>query len=60
MLSTRETVVNRRKVEQLEMAWSRLLVETLQRGFHGAATLEIAVQDGTIQCIRQRLERMEK
>ncbi len=45
---------------QLERAMAEILTETLRRGFHGTASLEMAVQDGTIQHIRRRVERVEK
>lgn len=59
-MTTMETTVNQTRVAQLERAVSELLRETLQRGFFGTVSVELAVQDGTIQHIRRKLERLEK
>lgn len=45
---------------KLRAALESLLAETLTRGFHGTAGLEWAVQDGSIQHIRRRQERLER
>ncbi len=37
-----------------------MLAESLQRGFFGTAAVELSVQDGTIQHIRRRIERIER
>lgn len=50
---------NRTKLEQVETALAELLAETLRRGFHGKAVLELAIQDGTIQHLRRIVERIE-
>jgi hypothetical protein len=47
-------------LEQVETAVAELLAETLRRGFHGKAVLELAIQDGTIQHLRRVVERIEK
>jgi len=60
MVTTRETLTNQSKAVQTENAWAEVLAEVLQRGFHGSAAIEVAVQDGTIQHIRRRVERLEK
>jgi len=60
MLTLTNTTANRGKLAQAQTAWSELLAEALRRGFHGAATVEVIVQDGTIQHIRRKLERVEK
>ena len=54
------TPVNETKVALADKAWSEMLVESLRRGFFGTAAIEISVQDGTIQNIRRRIERVEK
>ena len=59
-MTPRPTPGNVTKLEQLQQAWAELLAEALRRGFFGTATLEVAVQDGTIQHIRRRVERIEK
>ena len=51
---------NRRKSKQIEQLLHDLLANTLKRGFHGTASLELVVSDGTIQGIRQRMEQTHK
>ncbi len=60
MMMLVQTTTNRQKVAQLQAALAELLREALQRGFHGTAGVEVSVQDGTIQHIRRRMERLEK
>jgi hypothetical protein len=55
-----ETPTNQRKIAQLERALGDLCAEVLRRGFHGTAAVELSVQDGTIQRIRCRVERIEQ
>jgi hypothetical protein len=54
------TPVNQQKLALLERALAEILAEALRRGFHGTAGVELCVQDGTIQHIRRRVERIEK
>ena len=54
------TAVNRTKVNRVEAVLGELLEQSLRRGFHGTAMLEVSIQDGTIQHIRRRLEQVEK
>ena len=54
------TAGSRSKLSLVERAWSELLAEALRRGFHGAVSLELSIQDGTIQHVRRKVERMEK
>jgi hypothetical protein len=51
---------NAKKVAQLQEALAELLAEALRRGFFGTAAVELSVQDGTIQHIRRKVERIEK
>jgi len=51
---------NQKKMSQLHLALTEIMGEILQRGFHGTADLEVSVQDGTIQHIRRRVERVMK
>ena len=51
---------NAKKVAQLESALAEMLAEVLRRGFFGTAAVELSIQDGTIQHIRRRMERIEK
>ena len=41
-------------------AIAQILAESLRRGFFGTASVEVNVQDGTIQHIRRCVERIEK
>ena len=60
MMTHSKITGNVKKVTQLEAALAEMLVEILQRGFFGTAAVELSVQDGTIQNIRRRVERIEK
>jgi hypothetical protein len=60
MITHATTPGNDRKVLQLQAALTELLREALQRGFFGTAGVELNVQDGTIQYIRRRVDRIEK
>jgi hypothetical protein len=52
--------VNTRKMAQLDGVLSEILQKVLQRQFYGTASVEIIVQDGTIQHFRYKIERIEK
>ena len=54
------TPINQQKVGQLEAAVAELLMEVLRRGYYGTAGVELSIQDGTIQNIRRRTERIER
>jgi hypothetical protein len=54
------TPVNAKKVAQLQSIVAEMLSEALRRGFFGTTCVELSVQDGTIQHIRRRMERIEK
>ena len=54
------TPTNQRKVAQLEEAVGELLAQVLKRGFFGSAGVELSIQDGTIQSIRRKMERIER
>jgi hypothetical protein len=60
MMTHSTTAGNAKKVAQLQSALAEMLAEALRRGFFGTAALELSVQDGTIQHIRRRVERIEK
>ncbi len=51
---------NAKKVAQLEAAMAEILAQALKRGFFGTVAVELSVQDGTIQHIRRKVERIEK
>ncbi len=60
-MTTRNTTPgNQRKLAQLQAAMADLLREALKQGFYGKASLELSVQDGTIQQIRCSLERVHR
>jgi hypothetical protein len=60
MMTLASTTTNVTKRAQAENAWDELLRESLRRGFHGTVAIEVSVQDGTIQHIRRRIDRLEK
>src|SRR3990172_6747240 len=60
MITHAATSGNAKKVAQLQMILAEILAEVLRRGFHGTAGVELSVQDGTIQHIRRKVERIEK
>jgi hypothetical protein len=51
---------NAKKLAQLERMLGEILAVALQRGFFGAAGVEIVIQDGVIQSIRRKVEQVEK
>jgi hypothetical protein len=53
------TTGNAKKVAQLQAILAEMLAEALRRGFFGTAAVELTVQDGTIQHIRRKVERVE-
>ena len=58
--TTNATNGNRIKLGEIETAMAEMLSETLRRGFHGKAILELVIQDGTVQYIRRVVEKIEK
>ncbi len=60
MIKVNDTQTNREKLARVESVLAGLLAEGLRRGFHGSVGLEVVIQDGTIQHMRQRVERLEK
>ena len=59
-MSTENSVVNRKKLLQLQRLLAEILAEILRRGFHGTATVELKVQDGMIQQIVRAVHRIER
>jgi hypothetical protein len=59
MMTLNETPANQRKLVLLRTALEAILADVLQHGFHGVATVELRVQDGTIQNVRRKVERIE-
>ena len=60
MIANTRTPANVKKVAQLEQVVADMLAEALRRGFFGTTAIEISIQDGTIQHIRRKVERIEK
>ena len=60
MVTRAKNPTNQEKVVQLREAMAEMLVEILRRGFHGTAGVEVYVQDGTIQKMVRRIEKVEK
>jgi len=60
MTTARQSPTNATKVAQLQTAMAEILAEALRRGFFGTVAIELSVQDGTIQHIRRRMDRIEK
>jgi hypothetical protein len=55
-----QTPANQQKLALVKAAFAEILTEALRRGFHGTVAIELCVQDGTIQHVRRRVERIEK
>jgi hypothetical protein len=60
MTTLNASPANARRVAQAQAALIEILAEIMQHGYFGTAAVELNVQDGTIQHIRRKLERMEK
>jgi hypothetical protein len=56
----KHTPANRQKIAQLQAIMDALLERALERGFFGVATVEVQVQDGTIQEIEERIARRHR
>jgi hypothetical protein len=59
-MTLNDTPTNQRKLATLKAALDAIVADVLQRGFYGVAVVELSVQDGTIQCIRRKVERIEQ
>lgn len=60
MMTHSQSPGNMKKLAQLEAALAEILAHVLRRDFFGTAAIELSVQDGTIQHIRRRVERIER
>ena len=58
MMMTPTNAVNEKKLSQVESELVEVLKQITRRGFHGTGGVEVSVQDGTIQHIRSRMERI--
>lgn len=54
------TDANRTKLATVERVLRDQLAAVLTGGFHGLAAIELDINDGTIQAVRHRVERMER
>lgn len=59
-VSTLNTSGNLSRTAQSHRIWDAVLASAQVRGFFGAVSLEVIVQDGTIQTIRRRVEQIDK
>jgi hypothetical protein len=60
MTQLSQSPANVRKVTQLKLVLAEVLAEATSRGFFGRVEIEVSVQDGTIQHIVRRVERIVK
>ena len=60
MMTRDTTPANTKRAAQAQTALAEILAEATRRGFFGTAGVEISVQDGAIQHIRRKVDRMEK
>lgn len=60
MITQRHTSANEEKTAQACVALREMLADALRRGFFGTAAVEVAIQDGTIQHVRRRMEQLER
>ena len=51
---------NAKKLRQLLQSLGEAMPQVLRPGFHGCVELEIRVQDGTIQLICRKVEKIER
>ena len=58
--TTAQTEANQRKLRQLEAQAQTMLDEVLRRGFYGNVIVKLNIQDGTIQHIRNTVQRVER
>jgi hypothetical protein len=60
MITLTATPANEKKTAELHAMLKRILEESLCRGFHGTVGVKLSVQDGTIQTIRAKVERIQR
>ena len=60
MTANQANPTNEKKIVQLQSALAELLAAILRRGFFGTAGVEVSIQDGTIQHVRCKMERIER
>ena len=60
MIQHSTTPGNQKKLARLRLLLADVLAESLKRGFYGTAAVELSIQDGTIQHLRTKIERVER
>lgn len=60
MISKATHNTNEQKLSLVHSALREMLDEALCRGYHGVVAIEVTVQDGIIQYVRRRCERVER
>ncbi len=60
MRTTRETTANELRTALFERAVREILLVAAQPDFHGTVSVELAVQKGVIQHVRQKVDRIER
>lgn len=60
MTTMNETETNLNWIGKVDDAWHEVLKEVLQRGYHGTASLELSIVDGTIHRVMRSVTRIEK
>jgi hypothetical protein len=60
MRSTRTTSANELRKALLDRAVREILAVAAQPGFYGTVSVELSVQDGVIQHVRQKVDRIER
>ena len=60
MTTRTDSLTNAKRLAQMKFALAEILTEATKRGFFRTVGIELSVQDGTIQAVRRRVERVEK
>jgi hypothetical protein len=55
-----KNTTNAEKIALLQATFAEALAESLRRGFFGSVSIEFSIQDGTIQCVRKKTEKLLK
>ena len=60
MLMLAETPENVKWISRVEAMWREIQEEVMYRGFHGTASIEVQINDGTIHKVLRRVDRIER
>jgi hypothetical protein len=60
METLKNSPANRARIARVEAVLGGIFGEVLDHGFHGRASLELTITDGTIQRISRTVERSER